>query len=400
MAWLEASSMGRPVKEYFDCFAAADEFDHYAESAWDAQGVSSLNTPGFVNMTLRQPFGPVAVIIPWNVPALFFASKSAPALAAGNTVVLKSSEKAPLTSAFIAGLIKQAGFPPGVFNVLSGHGPISGAILSSHMDIRVITFTGSCRTGKLIQQAAAKSNLKKVVLELGGKSPAIIFEDADLNAAVEETQNSVQWNSGQVCMANSRIYVQDSIADKFLEAFKNRFVKIAAGDPTDANTNHGPQADRIQYDNVQKYIEGGKQTGKMVVGQTTVDVNDGNAKKGYFVAPTIFTETPEDAKIMKEEVFGPVVNINTFSSEEEVIKKANDTEFGLYAAVYTKNLDRALKFAKALDAGTVGINCTSPVVATDMPFGGYKQSGVGREGFGHSLDNFLETKTVLIKLQS
>ena len=267
------------------------------------------------------------------------------------------------------------------------------------MDVRALSFTGSCRTGKTIQAAAAKSNLKAVTLELGGKSPAIIFEDADLDAAVEETQNSVQWNSGQVCMANSRIYVQDTIADKFLEAFKNRFAKVMPGDPTDESTNHGPQADSVQFENVQRYIEDGKKNGQMVLGQTSLDVQDA-AKQGYFVQPTIFTKTPEDAKIMKEEVFGPVVNINTFSSEDEVIKKANDTEFGLYASVYTKNIDRALRFAKALDSGTVGINCTSPTTAHDVPFGGYKQSGVGREGHGHSLNNFLETKTVLIKIGS
>ena len=268
------------------------------------------------------------------------------------------------------------------------------------MDVRALSFTGSCRTGKTIQAAAAKSNLKAVILELGGKSPAVIFEDADLDAAVEETQNSVQWNSGQVCMANSRIYVQDSIVDKFLEAFKSRFGKVMPGDPTDENTNHGPQADSIQFDNVQRYIEGGKNDGEMVLGGTSLEIQDGTAKQGYFVAPTIFTNTPEDAKIMKEEVFGPVVNINTFSTEAEAIEKANDTEFGLYASVYTKNIDRALRFAKALDSGTVGINCTSPTGGRDVPFGGYKQSGAGREGFGHSLNNFLETKTVLIKIAS
>ena len=268
------------------------------------------------------------------------------------------------------------------------------------MDVRALSFTGSCRTGKTIQAAAAKSNLKTVILELGGKSPAIIFADADLDAAVEETQNSVQWNSGQVCMANSRIYVQDTVADKFLEAFKNRFTKVAPGDPTDANTNHGPQADSVQYENVQRYIEEGKKSGEMVLGQTSLEIQEAAAKQGYFVPPTVFTKTPEDAKIMKEETFGPVVNINTFATEDEVIKKANDTEFGLYASVYTKNIDRALRFAKALDSGTVGINCTSPTQGREMPFGGYKQSGTGREGFGHSLNNFLETKTVLIKLGS
>lgn len=239
-----------------------------------------------------------------------------------------------------------------------------------------------------------------MILELGGKSPAIIFEDADLDVAIEETQNRVQWNSGQICMANSRIYVQDTVADKFFEAFKHRFTKVAPGDPTDVNTNHGPQADSVQYRNVQRYIEEGKKTGEMVLGQTSLEIQEAAAKQGYFVPPTVFTKTSEDAKIMKEETFGPVVNISTFATEDEVIKKANDTEFGLYASVYTKNIDRALRFTKALDSGTVSINCTSPTQGREMPFGGYKQSGTGREGFGHSLNNFLETKTVLIKIGS
>jgi aldehyde dehydrogenase (NAD+) len=295
-------------------------------------------------------------------------------------------------SAKVASLIEKAAFPPGVINVLSGHGHISGAVLSSHMDVRALSFTGSGRTGRLIQAAAAKSNLKNVILELGGKSPAVIFEDADLNSAVEDTQHSIQWNSGQVCMANSRIYIQDTIADRFISIFKEKFGAAMLGDPTDEQTNHGPQADEVQYKNVSRYIQLGKQSGKLVLGGE--ERNDG---KGYFVQPTVFTDTPEDAKIMKEEVFGPVVNINTFKTEDEALAKANDTEYGLYAAVYTKNIDRAMRFAKGMEAGTVGVNCTSPTLAHDMPFGGWKVSGVGREGIFESIDNFLETKTVLIK---
>jgi len=271
--------------------------------------------------------------------------------------------------------------------------------LSSHMDVRALSFTGSCRTGRLIQAAAAKSNLKNVVLELGGKSPAVIFEDSDLDNAVAETQGSIQFNSGQVCMANSRIYVQESIADKFVEAFKAKFAAVSPGDPLDAATNHGPQADSAQFDTVHKYIAAGKESGELVLGGTPAVAGlSETASKGYFVTPTVFVKTPEDAVTMKEEIFGPVVNINTFKTEEEAIDKANDSEFGLYAAVYTKDISRAMRFAKALEAGTVGVNCTSPTLARDMPFGGFKSSGVGREGLGHSLNNFLETKTVLIKV--
>jgi aldehyde dehydrogenase (NAD+) len=286
-------------------------------------------------------------------------------------------------SAKLATLIDKAGFPPGVLNVLSGHGPVSGAVLSSHMDVRAISFTGSVRTGRQIQIAAAKSNLKNVILELGGKSPAVIFEDADLDQATEDTRRSVQYNSGQVCMANSRIYVQESIADRFIELFKEKFAVISAGNPIQKDVDHGPQADEIQYNNVRNYIEEGKKTGSLLLG--------GNGELqhlgGYFVEPTIFTNTPEDAKIMKEEIFGPVVVINRFKSEEEVIQKANDTEYGLYATVYTKNLDRAMRMAKAFEAGTVSINCASPTNAMDMPFGGYKASGTGRECWTNGMDN-------------
>jgi aldehyde dehydrogenase (NAD+) len=262
------------------------------------------------------------------------------------------------------------------------------------MDVRVLSFTGSGRTGRLIQAAAAKSNLKNVVLELGGKSPAVIFDDADIEKAAAETQYSIQWNSGQVCMANSRIYVQESVAEAFIEAFKNKFQAVVAGDPTDEKTNHGPQADEIQYNTVRSYIDLGKTSGKRILG-----IDHEPTPNGYLIHPTIFLETGEDTRIMKEEIFGPVVNINTFKTEAEAINKANDTEFGLYAAVYTKNIDRALRVAKSLEAGTVGVNCTSPSGARDMPFGGYKSSGLGREGYTVSMNNFLETKTVLVKVE-
>ncbi|KAF7555994.1 hypothetical protein G7Z17_g1712 [Cylindrodendrum hubeiense] len=396
LAMLEATSAGRPISGYIDGIAAASHFEHYAEAWPSIQGQASLNTPGYVTMTLRQPYGVAAAIIPWNVPLLFFAGKAAPALITGNTVVVKSSEKAPLAAAKVGELIIKAGFPPGVFSVISGHGLPSGAALAKHMDVRVLTFTGSGRTGRSIQEVAARTNLKKVILELGGKSPAIVFEDADIEKAAEETMHSIQWNSGQVCMANSRIYVQESIATAFIEAFKRKFASARSGDPTIGETNHGPQADQTQYQFVLSYIEEGKKSGSLALG------GEGNLQStgGYFIQPTIFVETPENARIMKEEVFGPVVNINVIKTEEEAIQKANDTEFGLYAAVYTKNIDRALRVAKALNSGYVGVNCTSPQTAKDLPFGGYNMSGQGREGWLHSMDNFLETKSVMMKVEA
>lgn len=264
------------------------------------------------------------------------------------------------------------------------------------MDVRALSFTGSGRTGRLIQAAAAKSNLKAVFLELGGKSPAVIFEDADLEKAVRETGYSSQANSGQVCMMNSRIYVQESVFERYMELFKEYLnTQVKMGDPLEKGINHGPQADEVQHKTVLRYLEMGKQSGNLAIGGFAP-----SDREGYYIQPTVFTNTPEDAQIMKEEVFGPVVNINSFKTEEEVLAKANDTEYGLYAAVYTKDISRALRFAKGLEAGTVGVNCTSPTTGiNDTPFGGYKASGTGREGEPFtSLNNFLETKSVIIKL--
>jgi aldehyde dehydrogenase (NAD+) len=258
------------------------------------------------------------------------------------------------------------------------------------MDVRTLTFTGSNRTGRVIAKMAAESNLKNLVFELGGKSPAVIFEDADIDAAVRETQFSIQLISGQTCMANSRIYVQRSIAESFINKFKTAFTSARLGDPTDPKVNHGPQADKIQHTTVLKYIELGKKAGKLVTEEQSAS--------GLYINPTIFTDVPEDAQIMKEEIFGPVVIINTFDTEEEAVANANNTEYGLYAAVYTKDLDRAMRVASRLEAGTVGINCTSPTKGDDMPFGGQKGSGLQRESYIHSLETFMETKSVLIKV--
>ncbi|CAI7619532.1 unnamed protein product [Penicillium viridicatum] len=293
------------------------------------------------------------------------AGKLAPALAAGNTVVLKSSEKAPLTSLYIAKLIEKAGFPPGVINIISGFGNPTGTALASHMTVRCISFTGSTATGQKIQ-----SNMKHVHMELGGKSPAIIFEDADLETAVAQTQFSIQFNSGQVCSANSRIYVHEPVAEQFVKLFREKFSAVQMGDPLDPTTMHGPQIDMLQYNRIKEYLDIGENDGTLSLG--------GDANDGFFVRPTIFEGVAEDSRLMQEEVFGPVVVINTFSTETEAIEKANNSEFGLHAAVFTKDIDRAIRLAKALDAGTVGVNCTSPTNAKDTAFGGFKMSGNGR----------------------
>ncbi|KAL5117206.1 hypothetical protein ACEQ8H_004895 [Pleosporales sp. CAS-2024a] len=402
LAKLDAIAMGRPVSTYFDSSYAATHFNYYAEAAYP-QGHTSLNTPGFLNMSLRQPFGVVAIIIPWNAPLVFFSKKVAPAVAAGNCVVVKSSEKAPLTSWKVSQWIEKCGFPPGVINVLSGHGPISGQALSEHMKIRALSFTGSTRTGRAIQIASAKSNLKKVVFELGGKSPAIIFEDADIEQAAKETEHSINWNSGQTCMANSRIYVQDSIKDKFITAFTQHARSRKMGDPTHADTNHGPQADKAQLETVEKYIAVGKEEAQNTIdtnpcSTTTTTTTTTSSSKSLLVHPVIFTDVSEQSRVAKEEIFGPVVMINSFATEQEAIAKANDTEFGLYAALYTKDVERAMRVGKKLESGMVGINCTSPTGCWDLPFGGWKGSGTGRESLLDSMDHYLEHKSLYVRV--
>ncbi|KAF1845988.1 aldehyde dehydrogenase [Cucurbitaria berberidis CBS 394.84] len=394
LAQLDAIAMGRPVSTYIDSHYAATHFNYFAEAAYP-QGHTSLNTPGFLNMSLRQPFGVVAIIIPWNAPLVFFSKKVAPAVAAGNCVVVKTSEKAPLTPWKVSQWIEKCGFPPGVINVLSGHGQVSGQALAEHMKIRALSFTGSTRTGRAIQIASAKSNLKKVVFELGGKSPALIFDDADIEQAAKETENSINWNSGQTCMANSRIYVQASIKDKFIEAFSKHARSRKLGDPTSKETNHGPQADKVQHETVKKYIVIGKQEAGSTI-DTGAEANSDS--KSLLVHPVIFTDVAEDSRIAKEEIFGPVVLINTFTTEEEAIQKANDTEFGLYAALYTKDLERAVRVGKKLESGMVGINCTSPTGCWDLPFGGWKGSGTGRESLLDSMDHYLEQKSLYVRV--
>lgn len=264
------------------------------------------------------------------------------------------------------------------------------------MKVRALSFTGSTRTGRAIAIAAAKSNLKKVVFELGGKSPSLIFEDADIEQAAKETELSINSNSGQTCFANSRIYVQDSIKDAFISAFTRIAKARKLGDPTSPDTNHGPQADQTQHETVQKYIAMGKQEAGSTI-DTGVGADNSNTSPNH-IHPVIFTDVPETSRLAKEEVFGPVVLINTFATEAEAIARANDTEFGLYASLYTKDLERALRVAKKLESGMLGVNCTSPTSCWDLPFGGWKGSGTGRESLLESMEHYLEVKSVYVKV--
>lgn len=320
------------------------------------------------------------------------AWKIGPALATGNTIVLKTAEQTPLSALVFANLIKEAGFPPGVINIITGFGRVAGAAISSHMDIDKVAFTGSTLTGRQVMMAAASSNLKKVTLELGGKSPNIVFNDANLANAISWINFGIFYNHGQDCCAGSRIYVQSGIYDKFIEKFKARALANKVGDPFAADTFQGPQVSKAQYDRIMGYIQEGKKAGATVV---TGGERHGN--KGYFIQPTIFSDVTEDMKIVKEEIFGPVCTIAKFETEEEVLKAANNTTFGLASGVHTTNLNTAIRVANGIRAGTVWINQYT-ITHHQVPFGGYKESGIGRELGEAALGNYTETKTVSIRL--
>jgi aldehyde dehydrogenase (NAD+) len=344
------------------------------------------------NYVKKEPIGVCGQIIPWNFPLLMWAWKIGPAIATGNTVVIKSAEQTPLSALVAARLIKEAGFPPGVINVITGYGKIAGAAISAHMDIDKVAFTGSTIVGRQIMQSAAASNLKKVTLELGGKSPNIVFDDADIDNAISWVNFGIFFNHGQCCCAGSRVYVQEGIYDQFVQKFKERAAKNVVGDPFDPQTFQGPQVSQLQFDRIMSYIDHGKQNG------ATVEIG-GKRKgdKGYFIEPTIFSNVTEDMKIVQEEIFGPVCSISKFKTAEEVVKLGNSTTYGLAAAIHTSNLNTAIKVSNALKAGTVWVNQYN-MLHHALPFGGYKESGIGRELGEAALENYLQTKTVSIRL--
>lgn len=327
---------------------------------------------------------------------LMWSWKIGPAVATGCTVVIKTAEQTPLSALYAASLIPKAGFPPGTINVVSGFGKIAGAAISRHMDIDKVAFTGSTSVGREILQAAAQSNLKKVTLELGGKSPNIVFEDADIEQAVDWANTGIFFNQGQACSAGSRIYVQENIYDKFIEAFKKAALANVVGDPFDKGTFQGPQVSRLQYDRIMAYIESGKQEGaKTEIGGARVK----GRSKGYFIQPTIFSNVEPSMKIMQEEIFGPVCAIAKFKTVEDAIRVGNDTIYGLAAAVHTRDLDTAIVVADGLRSGTVWVNSYG-TTHHQIPFGGFKQSGLGRELGEAALDNYTEIKAVSIRLKT
>ncbi|RSL62340.1 Aldehyde dehydrogenase [Fusarium duplospermum] len=365
---------------------------YYGGWADKIEGKTIDIAPDMFHYTRSEPIGVCGQIIPWNFPLLMLAWKIGPALATGNTVVMKTAEQTPLSALVFTQFIEQAGYPAGVFNLVSGYGKTAGAALSSHMDVDKIAFTGSTVIGRTIMKAAASSNLKKVTLELGGKSPNIVFEDADIDEAINWVNFGIYYNHGQCCCAGTRIYVQESIYDKFLAAFKKRAEENKVGDPFNEETFQGPQVSQLQYDRIMSYIKSGKEEGATVLtgGERLGD-------KGYFIKPTIFSDVRPDMKIMQEEIFGPVCAISKFKDEEEVINLAHDTAYGLAAAVHTKNINTAIRVSNSLKAGTVWVNCYN-MLHHALPFGGYKESGIGRELGEAALANYTQNKSVGIKL--
>ncbi|XP_035683791.1 retinal dehydrogenase 2-like [Branchiostoma floridae] len=394
LASLETLDNGKPfVHSYFaDVLGPIKDLTYFAGWCDKITGKTIPVDGPYFTYTRLEPIGVCGGIIPWNFPINMFIWKLATALAAGNTVVIKPAEQTPLTALYLASLIKEAGFPPGVVNVLPGYGPTCGAHIVEHMDVDKIAFTGSTEVGKIIQAAAGKSNLKRVSLELGGKSPLIVFSDADLDTAVEEAHTSAFFNQGQVCIAGTRTFVQESVYDDFVKRSVERVKKRTVGNPFDMTTQHGPQVDKDMFDKVMRLIESGKQQG--------ANLQYGGSRhgdKGFFIQPTVFSEVQDDMTIAKEEIFGPVMSIFKFKDISEVIDRANNTTYGLAAYVFTKDIDKALTIANSVQAGAVSVNCFNPI-SIQAPFGGFKQSGNGRELGEYGVHEYCEVKTVTVKL--
>lgn len=392
LAALESYNNGKPIKDAKgDMEACVATFKFYAGAADKVSGqVLPADGTGFT-YTTYEPVGVCGAITPWNYPMLMAAVKLAPCLAMGNTLVLKPAEQTPLTALVLASLVKEAGFPAGVFNVLPGFGPSAGQPLVQHPLINKITFTGSTIVGKLIQREAANT-VKRVSLELGGKSPLIVFPDADLDKAVKSAHDMVMINQGQCCVAASRTFVHEKIYDQFVQKSIALAQQRKVGNPLDFSTQHGPQIDLEQFNKVLSLIESGKQEGaKLECGGKRI------GEQGYFVEPTVFSNVTDEMRIAREEIFGPVQQLLKFSNTDEVIKRANNTSYGLGAGVFTKDLETAYYVSARLNAGQVYVNnYFEPSV--QAPFGGFKESGIGREFGLDGLRQYYEIKTICVDL--
>jgi aldehyde dehydrogenase (NAD+) len=393
LALLETMDNGKPISETTnaDLPLVIDCLLYYAGWADKIHGETIPVRGEFFNYTLREPIGVVGQIIPWNFPLLMAAWKIAPALACGNTVVLKPAEQTPLTALRLGEICQEAGLPDGVLNIVPGYGPTAGAALAEHMDVDKIAFTGEYTTGRIIMQAASK-NLKRVSLELGGKSPNIVFADSDIDSAVVGAMTGIFFNQGEVCCAGSRLFLEKSIHDEFVEKLSDKASGLRVGDPEDAGTQMGAQVSKEQFDKILGYIDSGKQEGaKLVTG------GERCGEKGYFIKPTIFDAVDNNMKIAREEIFGPVVSAITFDDVDDVVRQSNLSIYGLAAAVWTRDIKKAHRLARDLKAGTIWINTYNSFDAAS-PFGGYKQSGFGRELGIHALELYTQVKSVWINL--
>ncbi len=375
--------------EFFARLARNTEHTSFHTETGDGRGALQYVT--------RHPLGVIGVICPWNLPLLLLTWKVAPALAAGNCVVVKPSEETPTTATLLGEVFKDAGVPDGVYNVVHGFGPgEAGEALTKHPDVAAITFTGETHTGSRIMEACAP-HIKKVSFELGGKNPAIVFADTDFDAAIDGTIRSVFSNTGQVCLCSERVYVEHPLFDRFVETLASRAQDLKVGDPFDDDTDMGPLISQAHREKVLAAFASATDAGAEVVTGGGVPDLSGKFKGGSFVEPTIWTGLPEDAAVIKDEIFGPVCHIQPFDEEEEVLAMANDTRYGLCAALWTRDLQRAHRVAAGIEAGLVWVNSW---FLRDLraPFGGVKMSGIGREGGVHSLNFYSESKTVCVKL--
>jgi len=394
LALLDVLDMGKPISDAttIDVPGSAAILKFYAEAIDKVSGEIPTTDAGNIALVRRVPLGVVGAVVPWNYPLEMAIWKIAPALAAGNTVVLKPAEQSPLSALRLAQLAIEAGLPAGTLNVVPGQGEVTGALLGRHPDVDVITFTGSTQVGKYFLEYSGQSNMKQVWLECGGKSPNLIFADTDnLREAAEFASRAIFFNQGEVCSANSRLLVERSILAEFTALVIEASNNIIVGHPLNDDTTMGPLVDRTQTDRVAAYIESGKQTSRLVQGGTrhTIEGSD------CYIEPTIFADVPIDSAIACEEIFGPVLSIMAFDTEEEAIALANSTDYGLAASVWTSNLKRAHRVSDALHAGTISVN-TVDALGMNIPFGGFKQSGFGRDLSLHALEKFTGLKTTWI----
>jgi gamma-glutamyl-gamma-aminobutyraldehyde dehydrogenase len=395
LALLDSMDMGKLVTEAHtvDVPSAADLFAFYGEAIDKRGGEIAPTEPGNLALVTREPLGVVGAVTPWNFPLDLAVWKLAPALAAGNSVVLKPAEQAPLSSVRLAELAVEAGLPEGVLNVVPGLGPTAGAALGLHSDVDVIAFTGSTETGKRFLRYAADSNAKQVWLECGGKSPNVVFDDADLDAAVDKAIFGAFYNQGAVCSSNSRLLLHSSIAEDFLTELVKRTAEVRPGNPLDPASTLGALVDELHTQRVVGFIDQARADGDILIGGTRETV-DG---RGCFVTPTIVANLSPAAELITDEVFGPVLAVQTFDDEAEAVAMANDTVYGLAASVWTRDLSRAHRVSAALHAGTVSVN-TVDALSAQTPFGGFKQSGFGRDLSLHALEKYTGLKTTWIAL--